>query len=76
MNELDSDYLQLLRDIKENGVPKQTRNGKVLSLFGHKFFRYLSPSHLMDSYRVPEKIPEVYLSSMFLAYDHLFVTEK
>jgi len=34
MNQLDSDYLQLLRDIKENGVPKQTRNGKVLSLFG------------------------------------------
>jgi len=34
MNQLDLDYQNLLKDILENGVEKETRNGKVLSVFG------------------------------------------
>ena len=41
MNQLDLDYQNLLKDILENGIQKNTRNGKVLSVFGrtirHKF---------------------------------------
>lgn len=34
MNKLDLDYQNLLKDILENGTTKETRNGKVLSVFG------------------------------------------
>jgi thymidylate synthase len=34
MNKLDEQYINLLKDILENGVEKETRNGKVLSVFG------------------------------------------
>ena len=34
MNGLDEQYIDLLKDILENGVEKNTRNGKVLSVFG------------------------------------------
>ena len=34
MNKLDKDYQRLLEDILDNGVKKNTRNGKVLSVFG------------------------------------------
>ena len=41
MNNLDKQYIDLLKDIVENGVEKETRNGKILSVFGrqirHKF---------------------------------------
>ena len=30
MNKLDLDYQNLLKDILENGIKKQTRNGEVL----------------------------------------------
>jgi thymidylate synthase len=33
-NGLDEQYIDLLKDILENGVEKQTRNGKTLSVFG------------------------------------------
>lgn len=33
-NGLDEQYIDLLTDILENGVEKNTRNGKVLSVFG------------------------------------------
>ena len=33
-NVLDEQYIDLLKDILENGVEKNTRNGKVLSVFG------------------------------------------
>jgi thymidylate synthase len=36
MNQLDIDYQNLLKDILENGVKKETRNGKVLSVFGRQ----------------------------------------
>lgn len=34
MNKLDLDYQNLLKDILDNGVEKDTRSGKVLSVFG------------------------------------------
>lgn len=34
MNFVDSQYLDCLRNIKENGIRKNTRSGEVLSLFG------------------------------------------
>jgi len=34
MNNIDKQYIDLLKDILENGVEKNTRNGKVLSVFG------------------------------------------
>jgi thymidylate synthase len=34
MNVMDKQYTDLLKDILENGVEKDTRNGKVLSVFG------------------------------------------
>jgi len=38
-NGLDEQYIELLKDILENGVEKDTRNGKTLSVFG-KTIRY------------------------------------
>jgi thymidylate synthase len=36
-NGLDEQYTDLLNDILENGVEKDTRNGKTLSVFGRQF---------------------------------------
>ena len=33
-NNIDEQYVDLLKDVLENGVEKNTRNGKVLSVFG------------------------------------------
>lgn len=33
-NGLDEQYIELLKDILENGVEKNTRNGKTISVFG------------------------------------------
>jgi len=35
-NKLDKQYIELLKDILENGVEKDTRNGKTLSVFGRQ----------------------------------------
>jgi thymidylate synthase len=35
-NGLDEQYINLLKDILENGIEKNTRNGKVLSVFGRR----------------------------------------
>ena len=35
-NNLDKQYTDLLQDILDNGVKKQTRNGEVLSVFGRQ----------------------------------------
>jgi thymidylate synthase len=35
-NKLDKQYTDLLQDILDNGVKKQTRNGEVLSIFGRQ----------------------------------------
>jgi thymidylate synthase len=42
MNKLDLDYQNLLKDILENGVEKNTRNGKVLSVFGRQIRHKMS----------------------------------
>jgi thymidylate synthase len=34
INGIDEQYIELLKDILDNGVEKDTRNGKVLSVFG------------------------------------------
>jgi len=36
MNRLDLDYQTLLKDILENGIKKQTRNGDTISVFGRQ----------------------------------------
>ena len=41
-NKLDKQYIDLLQDILDNGVKKQTRNGEVLSLFGKQIRHKMS----------------------------------
>ena len=41
-NNLDPQYNNLLKDILENGIKKQTRNGEVLSVFGRQFRHKMS----------------------------------
>jgi thymidylate synthase len=36
MNNLDFQYQNLLQDILDNGIEKETRNGKTLSIFGYQ----------------------------------------
>ena len=42
MNVLDKQYLELLQDIIDNGVEKDTRNGNTLSLFGKQIRHKMS----------------------------------
>ena len=42
MNKLDKDYQNLLQDILDNGVKKQTRNGETISLFGRQIRHKMS----------------------------------
>jgi thymidylate synthase len=42
MNNLDKSYTDLLQDILDNGVKKQTRNGEVLSVFGRQIRHKMS----------------------------------
>jgi thymidylate synthase len=42
MNRLDKDYQALLQDILDNGVEKETRNGKTLSVFGRQIRHKMS----------------------------------
>ena len=41
-NGLDEQYTELLKDILENGVEKDTRNGKTLSVFGRQIRHKMS----------------------------------
>jgi len=41
-NNLDPQYNNLLKDILENGIKKQTRNGEVLSVFGRQIRHNMS----------------------------------
>jgi thymidylate synthase len=41
-NSLDKQYTDLLQDILDNGVKKQTRNGEVLSVFGRQIRHKMS----------------------------------
>lgn len=42
MNTLDKKYTDLLQDILDNGIKKQTRNGEVLSVFGRQIRHRMS----------------------------------
>ena len=42
MNNIDKDYLSLCKDILDNGVQKNTRNGKVISVFGRHIHHKMS----------------------------------
>jgi thymidylate synthase len=42
MNQLDRQYQDLLQDIMHNGVEKNTRNGKTVSIFGHQIRHQMS----------------------------------
>lgn len=57
-NGLDEQYIDLLKDILENGVEKDTRNGKTLSVFGrsirYKFKDGKFP--LLTTKRIPFKL--------------------
>tara|TARA_R110000868_G_scaffold46331_1_gene153092 strand:+ start:118 stop:735 length:618 start_codon:yes stop_codon:yes gene_type:complete len=42
MNQLDKQYIELLFDIMHNGVEKETRNGKTVSVFGQQIRHKMS----------------------------------
>jgi thymidylate synthase len=42
MNNIDKQYTDLLQDILKNGIEKNTRNGKVLSVFGRQIRHKMS----------------------------------
>ena len=42
MNKLDLDYQNLLKDILENGIKKETRNGGTISVFGRQIRHKMS----------------------------------
>ena len=42
MNKLDKKYTNLLQDILDNGVTKQTRNGSTISVFGRQIRHRMS----------------------------------
>ena len=44
-NNLDKQYQALLQDILDNGVEKQTRNGKTLSVFGRTIRHKMSEGY-------------------------------
>jgi thymidylate synthase len=42
---IEKQYLKLLKDILENGVEKQTRNGKTISVFGRQIRHKMSEGY-------------------------------
>ena len=42
MKNIEHDYLKLLKDILDNGVTKQTRNGETISVFGRQIRHNMS----------------------------------
>jgi thymidylate synthase len=57
MNTLDKQYLNLLEDILENGVEKNTRNGKTLSVFGRQIrHKMLEGFPIITTKKIPFKV--------------------
>ena len=57
MNKLDLDYQNLLKDILENGIKKETRNGKVLSVFGKQIRHKMSEGFpLLTTKKMPFRL--------------------
>ena len=56
MNKLDLDYQNLLKDILENGVKKETRNGGTISVFGRQIRHQMSEGFpLLTTKKMPWK---------------------
>jgi thymidylate synthase len=56
MNKLDLDYQNLLKDILENGVKKETRNGGTISVFGRQIRHKMSEGFpLLTTKKMPWK---------------------
>jgi thymidylate synthase len=56
MNNIDKRYTDLLQDILDNGVKKQTRNGEVLSVFGRQIRHKMSDGFpLLTTKKMPFK---------------------
>jgi thymidylate synthase len=56
MNKLDLDYQNLLKDILENGVKKDTRNGGTISVFGRQIRHKMSEGFpLLTTKKMPWK---------------------
>jgi len=56
MNKLDLDYQNLLKDILENGVKKETRNGDTISVFGRQIRHKMSEGFpLLTTKKMPFK---------------------
>jgi thymidylate synthase len=56
MNKLDKDYQNLLKDILENGVKKETRNGGTISVFGRQIRHKMSEGFpLLTTKKMPFK---------------------
>jgi thymidylate synthase len=56
MNKLDLDYQNLLKDILENGVKKETRNGGTISVFGRQIRHKMSNGFpLLTTKKMPFK---------------------
>jgi thymidylate synthase len=57
MNNLDKQYTDLLQDILENGIKKETRNGGTLSLFGKQIRHKMSDGFpLLTTKKMPFKL--------------------
>jgi thymidylate synthase len=57
MNKLDLDYQNLLKDILENGVKKETRNGGTLSVFGRQIRHKMSDGFpLLTTKKMPFRL--------------------
>ena len=56
MNNLDKQYTALLKDILDNGVEKQTRNGETISVFGRQIRHDMSKGFpLLTTKKMPFK---------------------
>jgi thymidylate synthase len=56
MNKLDLDYQNLLKDILDNGVKKETRNGGTISVFGRQIRHKMSEGFpLLTTKKMPFK---------------------
>jgi len=57
MNNLDKQYTDLLQDILDNGVKKNTRNGEVLSIFGRQIRHKMSDGFpLLTTKKIPLRL--------------------
>jgi thymidylate synthase len=56
MNKIDKDYCNLLQDILDNGIIKETRNGGTISVFGRHIRHKMSDGFpLLTTKKMPFK---------------------